>query len=348
MKIKSIILINFLVIGTIAPQFVIAEDAFEAPILKDGLIDRYNTYPPSERNMARTGRVSVSFMVGKDGRPYEVMVEQANNSKFIKPTIKSMLSGRYEPATKNGQPIDVRLRTVERFNIGFDSRSPYVSTKNMNKYMKKFSDELNKENPSQKALTKYLKRMAGTKHGSQLAQKYLSYNRYKYALKFGNTDDQIIAAREVLLSANEGRRVREYADVRTNLIGLLVNAGRLGEAQLEYFEARRNLGGSERSNIVDKYTVSMEQIEEIINSDKGFERAIKIGERGFTYLPLIKSTFSLDEIDGSITAMKLRCAWKFAELEFKATAEYKVPGAWGNCQLQLIGEKGTSAKLIQY
>lgn len=338
----------FIALAVTFSEIVFAETAFQPPVLKEGLIDKYSNYPASEGSMARTGRVSVSFMVDKDGKPFEVMVEQANNPKFIKATIKSILAGKYEPATLNGVPVEAHIRSVERFNIGYNSRSGSVSTKNMNKYLKLFNAEIKREDPDQKSLSKYLKRMAGTKHGSQQAQRFLSYNRYVYALKFGNIGDQIDAAREVILSANEGGLVRAYPQVRLDLVGLLLNAGRLGEAWIEYSEARRALQGDYRSNLIDSYAEKISQIEQIIGSDKAFARGVQIGHLGYTFVPLVKSSFSFDEIDGKIDTLKLRCKRKFTELAFKAGEAYTIPRAWGFCQLQLLGEQNASANLTQF
>ncbi len=55
-----------------------------------------------------------------------------------------------------------------------------------------------------------------------------------------------------------------------------------------------------------------------------------------------------DQIKGKFEKLKLRCSRKFKELKFVADAEYKIPEKWGVCQLQIIGDKGSEGRIIQY
>lgn len=325
----------------------VAEDFSEAEFI-EGSDKTFSAYPGSESRMARTARVMVSFIIKKDGTVAEPMIERINNDRFSKNVLKWTSLRNYKPATVDGQPVDSWQRQRFGFNIAFDYRSGRVSTELFNKHYKNFNTEISKEQPDQEKLQESLKRMAGSRHGSTLAYEMISSSRYKYAEKFLDRDAQIYALREMMLSNDRNIAVAKGTIADQELIRLLIEAGYYGEALEAYNDARYKLRSDYRAQLRELFAPTIAQITDIINSDQAFSRPVKVGESGYTFLPLAKPNFGFDDIIGKFETIKLRCERKFAELKFVADSDYQIPENWGACQLQLLGKDGASAQLVQY
>ena len=142
-------------------------------------------------------------------------------------------------------------------------------------------------------------------------------------------DQQILAAREVLLSGSNESKDGVYPNVRRKLIQLLVNSGYLGEASIAYYEAKRAMSDEDRSSLISDYGPSINEIDEIIDSDKAFERKITLNDDGYAFFMLVKPTFAANQVVGNIDAVKLRCDRKFKKLDFQASHDYQVPKGLG-------------------
>lgn len=324
------------------------EPVYVGPVLDESSDIGSSFYPGGEARMARTARADTSFMIGKDGSTFAPMIEQINNHRVRGAVLKRIESLKFAPATLNGKPVDSWATRRFRFNMGYDQRSAYVSTKQFSKHLTSFSEEMGKESPDPKQLQKYLKKLNGTRHGHHIAYEYVSAARYNYAARFGDRDAQIYAIREMLLSNDRGTAKIGNDVAHKELIRLLIEAGYYGEAQLAYNEALRKYRGATDENLRQVFGPTIEQIKDILESDKAFGRQVMIGEEGYAFLPLAKSGFAFEETSGAMEKLVLRCNHKFAELPFKSDTDYKIPEKWGACQLQIIGDEGASAQLIQF
>lgn len=310
-------------------------------------VELFSFAPGSESRMARTGRLMVSIMIDKEGNVFEPMIEQTNNDRYVKAALKFFEKAKFTPATINGVPVDTWVRFPKRWNMRYSWRSGHVSTKLFNKHLSSFKTEIELESPDEKKLLKYLKKLAGTRHGNHIAFTYLSYARYQYAAKFGSVEDQILAIREMILSSDDGRTFVKSQVSEIELIRLLINSELLGEAKIAYGRAVNKYRGNDKSSIQNLFSEKITEIKELIASDKAFGRKITLNSSGYTFLPLVKKSFTLDQVTGQIETLKLRCTRKFKELKFVVDAEYKIPEKWGTCQLQVIGNKNTQGRVIQ-
>ena len=323
------------------------DSAYVAPEPVEVSGNLLSSYPGTELSMARTGRVLLSFMVDKEGNVFEPIIEQVNNPAFSDAAMKWISKLKYKPATVNNAPIDSWKRVTARFDMDFVSTSRYVSTKLFNAYHEKFNQEVVKENPNQKKLQKYLTRLASARHGSHYAYELLSKARYHYATKFGSKDEQIKAIKEMMLSNDKGLALagNEVADKK--LIRLMIESSYYGEAIEAYYHARSKYEGEVWDSFKSLFGASIKEIEQLADSNQAFSRAVNLDDSGSATLPLLKGSFTFDQIQGNIEKLKLRCRSKFKELEFVANVDYKIPESWGNCQLQLLGAKNTRTQMIQ-
>ena len=75
-------------------------------------------YPMNQRQTHGEGWVFVQFMVGTDGKPYEIeVVDSMGSRSFERAAVKSVERWKYKPATYNGTPVDSSEITKIRFHI---------------------------------------------------------------------------------------------------------------------------------------------------------------------------------------------------------------------------------------
>lgn len=59
--------------------------------------------------------VSVVLVVGVDGRPHDVRVEGSPRKDFAKSAVEAVQKWRFEPALKDGQPVEMPVHAEVRF-----------------------------------------------------------------------------------------------------------------------------------------------------------------------------------------------------------------------------------------
>lgn len=324
------------------------EGVFERPKFIEESTKTFSFYPGSELSMARTARIMVSFMVDKNGDTYAPIIEQANNDRFNGAALKWVEMMKFEPATVDGEPVDSVFRYRTSFNFGYGARSPQVRTKLFNKHNANFNKELAKADPKKSTLEKYIKKMEGAKHGTHLAYEYISLARYRFAEKFGDRNSQIIALKEMMLSNDRGMAALDGKLADMELLKLLIEAGNYGEATQVYNDILNRHTGQIAESTKTIFGKTMREISDILESDKAFAREIKIADNGYMFLPMSKGGLVFDQVQGDLAKMVLRCSRKYAEIPIKSGDQYQIPESWGYCQMQILGEPGSSALLTQF
>jgi thioester reductase-like protein len=75
---------------------------------------------------------------------------------------------------------------------------------------------------------------------------------------------------------------------------------------------------------------------------------IDVGERGYSIEHLLNNSLAVVDVEGTITSLNLRCQRKFKQLSFVSGSDYQLPKSWGPCLVEVVGEPGTVAKLVQH
>jgi TonB family protein len=75
-------------------------------------------YPMSQWRSGKSGFANVILTIGRDGRTYDISVEQASYAYFGSHTIIAVKDWKFEPARNNGQPVPLKVRLLVRFTSG--------------------------------------------------------------------------------------------------------------------------------------------------------------------------------------------------------------------------------------
>lgn len=86
-------------------------------------------YPLAMRYSGYRGRVSLEFIIAKDGTPREPQVISSNHPAFEQAAMDAILNWRFEPGKKEGQPVAARVRQTLSFDLepGFRSVNPFTA-----------------------------------------------------------------------------------------------------------------------------------------------------------------------------------------------------------------------------
>ena len=322
-------------------------------------------YPKSQQRSAGGNRrdfglVDLVFMVDERGKPYEISVRKSTSVIFEEEAIRVITRYQYEPANLNSKdvnskssarvifkysrPITRELVTREFFE---NWRTRSVPEGFMSHY-NKLNVEMEKAKPIEYKARRRLEKMVELRDQTSLSLVHTELSRFKYYSTFGPPSKSIDALSGALLFDGIVKFKKPLLEegvkntVVKNLLKLLLEQGRSAES-LELYAYYLN----QVPKLKELFSASMGKIVELQGSERLIERKLLLTARGDVHLFLFKRVFTIDQVVGSISTIKLRCDTKFAEMPYKVDAQYALPESWGKCDLQLIGEPGTTASVLQ-
>ena len=74
-------------------------------------------YDDKSRKEKASGTVVLSLIVNKDGRATGIKIVKSLTSRLDEQAIKAVSTWRFEPATKDGEPVAVRIMVEASFNV---------------------------------------------------------------------------------------------------------------------------------------------------------------------------------------------------------------------------------------
>ena len=302
------------------------------------------SYPGKAINTNRSGAVELIYIVNASGKPTEIVIGAYTNKMFIKPAIKAIKKYRYTPALLNGEPV----QPVKSKVFNFSGR--YLNSKVVDKFDENyelFKQEFSKPEPDLTLLQKHLKRMAGMRQANPTAQAILNHAKMAYAEKYLPLEKKIEATKVVDIFGLGRLGATRKRLVKQRLVSLYFETGRYGDAvkvinSLQLYKLR-----SSRESKKSIFVETLDQIDEIKNSEKSFYNAIEVNDRGYVLRNLLKNRFTVDQVVGQIDELVFRCETKFYRMRFDLNKDYQVPASWGSCNLQILGEGGTKGLLLE-
>jgi TonB family protein len=84
-------------------------------------------YPFAMRRFGITGQVMIDFTVDKTGKVQNPVIFQSDNPAFEEPALKALREWKFEPATQEGKPVEVKQRVPIVFQLdGFSGQSAFA------------------------------------------------------------------------------------------------------------------------------------------------------------------------------------------------------------------------------
>ena len=302
-------------------------------------------YPKKQVDSGNDGVVELNFMVNKEGYTSDPMVTGSSRKAFEREAVVAASQYRYKPVIINGETVvhfeSIRIIFEMRYSTHRASRS---FTKLFNSAVELLVSE---QSADKNKIAKLISKMEKTRYQTLASEGRLSYLKFKFAIKFGGFLEELEAAEN--LNMFNGSRGYDFISKKEqyNLKNTLLSLYTKNNQYVEALGVIKGLQKNDISNDVELETIKS-RINSIYNNDQAVLSKIKIHKRGYSSMYLFKNSFSFNNIDGQINKLKLRCRNSFAVLEFNPESEYKIPESWEKCHIQILGDKGTTAQLVQF
>ena len=309
-----------------------ALDVFTAPSLKR---TGKPVFPLSEVGTGREGWVVLSTMVDATGKPYAVtVVDSTGNTKFERSAQRWMESQTFEPATSRGAPIDAAYRYKLIFKSDYDASAAHS-----------FATAYR---------TAHAAIGSGDRAGADVALQGMKiqtlyedalYNlcQFLYFQKWGTGEQQLKALNAAIAHEKQDRYLPKdvFRGAVRAMFALQVSTADYAGALETYDKLDAN------TKLKPAVVKAMAGIRKLATDKRAFSVAGEIDRRGTWYITLLKRHFTADVLTGKLAEIKLRCDRKYVFFRYESALQYSISDGFGRCQLELIGDPGTTFKLQQ-
>ncbi|MDE0176977.1 MAG: energy transducer TonB [Gammaproteobacteria bacterium] len=299
------------------------------------------TYPLTAVRNNKEGWVRLDFMVDTDGQPYEIVVtESVGDEVFHDAAIRALEKSRFEPARFEGKPLDAGHHLYYHFEMDSSgARAWFVriyraAMRAIGEGDQEKADSLFEELDSSGPLNLY-------------EDAFLHVAKSGYYATWGNEQQQLKALDRAVGHRSAEKRVPEslYTSLQRARFLLLVKTQDFGRA-IQTFETLSEYPLDDE--LLNPLRAVVDELETLRLDDRGYSVPGDFGDRYTWSYQLFKDEFFLADVEGQIEEIKLRCARKYVFLRFDPDLQYKIEREYLPCHLQLVGDPGTTFRLIQF
>lgn len=303
-------------------------------------------YPNSELRKGHQGWVDLNYVVTKDGKVIDPVVEASSGSPaFERAAINTAKSWRYEPALLNGEPIQ-QSKTAARIVFALDGSETGVSRRFFKNY-KKIEKAIGRD--EMEFASSELEEAFQSK-GLTLAElSWLWALQVRIAGIHGDREQQLIAVRRALAVSKDWMPDQLRAGLLTTRIVLEIQKTNFAAA-LDAYSELKTIEGANTSEL----DPIVENIRTIVEGDQLLVSAAEIGNNGscesctsqWRYRPM-RRAIEITEIDGTLGDLELRCEWQRFVDKARENVAWEIPASWGDCSVVVHGETGSTFKLVE-
>lgn len=303
-------------------------------------------YPRSELIDGNAGMAEIEFMIDEAGQVFAPRILRSTAPNFENAALAGVKRYRYKPAMFDGRAVQSRTSIVIRFSVIGESEGV---SKRFSRMYKRVLRELDADEPKLSKIDQSMRSMLVAGSLSSYALARYSLLELGVAMSFGDLPQQMDAIRKLLMfdkGVSEKNRALDkdtVQDVRYSLFNSLLRTQRYAEA-LEVYSTIKWEGEKVSPELIN----TVAKIEKLRQDGVQSLIDIDLGERGYSIEHLLNNSLAVVDVDGAITSLNLRCQRKFKQLSFTAGSEYQLPKSWGACLVEVVGEPGTVAKLVQH
>lgn len=298
-------------------------------------------YPLSRRGSGREGWVQLHFMVDRSGRPYEIAVtDSIGDPAFEESAIRAIERSTFEPAAVNGEPVNAAHSILVSFALSGEDRGARRSFIRDYRRLTRAIEEGDRQEADA--------RFDDLEARNLYEDAFLNLARHSYAARWGTPQQQLVALKRAIAHEGDERYLPDDAFLWAlrSLFALQAEIQDFG-GLLETWETLRG------EDLDDQARQSLEQavaeIEKLRVDDRAYAVSARIAdERGSWHFKLLKKRFRIDRVSGNVAELKLRCDRDYVLFPYDPDMDYRITDGYGNCHLEVVGEPGTSFRLVQF
>ncbi|NVK25073.1 MAG: energy transducer TonB [Gammaproteobacteria bacterium] len=345
MKLKQILILSLL----LSPLNAVAESTPE-PLSR--LIESYKQatpvkrvppkYPRSKVKRGQDGWVQLSFVIDEEGKVKDVVpIDHGGSGLFVKSAIRAVEQWQYEPATANGEAIEQCSNSVQ---LDFSLGNGAVVGKRFNSLFRK-AQKASDEKDYQE-LSTIIEQMDALKSLNRTELFWRNFTSITLHRGLQQPKKTYLAVKRTLASSSVLETIRQGKDI----IPMLLKEKFIYEAENElYAKALNTFKSIEKQvpSLVQNFQPFVEQINEIVKSDRLIAIDAEKSESGVWIHELARNQFAFNNLEGDIHKLEVRCDRKRSVFTFDINSSWQIPESWGQCTVFVDTANNTKFTLVE-
>lgn len=230
----------------------------------------------------------------------------------------------------DGPVEQVMTKTRIQFAFNGDSRRLGISEW-FNRRFQKLKKAIAKDN--RKLAQAELEAMSERGRRNTNEEYYYQSSTFQVAAMTGDLQQQMQSL-NALLERPEMMTNSDYLRYIKEAFSVALAMQNLGMAK-SLFEKLQTI--DDANELVKKLQPSYNKMLDLLVDKSPLTSTIKVNERGYSHNRLYRGTFMLDDVNGQLTSLQVRCRHKFVEYTYEAGAYWTVPDDWGHCSVYVFG-----------
>jgi hypothetical protein len=185
--------------------------------------------------------------------------------------------------------------------------------------------------------------------GNHYENAYVNMARYLLARQYGTPMEQMQYLHAGLSFARDVNDVSylpraEVRSARRELFTLQVKNQYFREA-MDTFLLLEKAGDTEGA---DAFRPAYAELQALESNDTAYGIPITLDDAGGWTVKLHKHNVYIEQVAGKVNEFKLRCSQQYVGFAVEPDVSYKLPKELGTCDLEILGEPGSSFTLVQH
>jgi len=307
-----------------------------APITRDS-----PRFPIKAARRGQEGWVTVSYVIGKDGKVNSAIVDDSSNGKvFNKATLNAVNSWIFAPTTVNGKAIE-QCKNKIRMEFLLPGEKAGARRKFVGRYNNILSLIDDKDFESAKESIDKLKRKGAW---NLYEDAWLTSLEVKYYHQLGDESGEIIALEQLSFGA------REYLDPNQAL-NHLIRLFSLNVDRKLYVDALRVVNSIKKLDTKDlvysKLKVTSDKIEDFIATGGNYVVESNMGDDGVWRYDLARQSFGFKSDTTQLRKLDVRCENKHLTYAIAGNSVWTVPKSYGKCSIYVYGDDNATISLVE-
>lgn len=301
-------------------------------------------YPGNAARQGAEGWVKMSFVVDKNGKVQDPIIEDFGGHKaFKKAAMSAVKRWQYSPAMKDGKPTEMcNQKVMLDFYLGNNEGAT-------RKFIKQYeiADALVQSGD-----------VAGAEEAINALHAMETLNRYENAWLWSldavysgmiKDNDRQLNSINRLISSNDIGDTNVFSDAHMGVmyqrLAVLEVLNASYADALDTLEEIKTLSNSEK--LLAGLTNVITHIDKINTSEKNFAISISLEDRSHYFHKLLRNKFAFANIQGDLEKVEVWCDSKREVFTVAEDHIWTIPESWGRCRVLVSGEENTKFDLIE-
>ncbi|WP_448550001.1 energy transducer TonB [Thalassotalea fusca] len=298
-------------------------------------------YPIKAARESREGWARYSFIIEKDGSVSNVVVnETSGSSDMTREGLRAIKRWKYEPAMKDGKPVQQCNNTVQMDFKMHGKGEKGVSRKFRSHYQRAMQAMQDNQLDIAK---EHLSKIENLKYTNISEHNFYQLAALMLAEKQQDKHKELHHINQISLKG-------DYLDdeIKLSLLqrkfALELNASKLASAYKTYNALAKN---PLAKSYLPEYEKILNGIEEQISQGNAISIKGDIQKSDFWSHTLVGNQFSLNDIEGHLTKLDIRCKNKRHLYTIEENNTWTLPNGWSNCRVLVFGEDNAKFTLVE-